>query len=462
MKRAESSDSTTKYGDSESDTSEYQTPRLSVSGESVLGVVIHQDGSLEDCSESTDNFDSGSSSGHQCAQGHNLLSFPGECAECNALSSEESVHGGDNLPCSDSIHIPGSGYLLANQVGCEAMMAVPGDRVEDGATGESLPDGDAREAMFLATATLSTLLSGNPVSPVNYVDTEDDSSAQSPLDSGLGTLNSGSDDTSSLSDRSPESQPCGLVKDQEGWADDEEVAEQHHVSSVELGLPDQWHVHSIPCSSVISSVKTGETSQSQDVATDSNDIDNLADARNAGSFHEDVVWQSWVSAQPGSSTLVHTSFFPVSVVPSKEYVQEDSDSLTSLEIPPSDTNCCDDVLSGSEPQRSEVPRPTCVPIRNLLQQVSSADQSDNGKIKLSVVRTGGGDGMGTDDEWLGLAQGEGQLAICSSNVGRENAEGSGLYEQYASNWDSLTLNQEPNQHNALAIVDPAVRSTWQR
>lgn len=424
LKRTESTDSTAKYGDSESDTSEYQTPpRLSGSGDSMLGLSEVAEGcSGCSCSEGR---------GHQCEQGHNLLSFPGECAECNALLA--GAAGVPGTPCSDSILIPvsaGSGYLLANQVGCEA----PGVEEDLGPAAESLPDGDAREAMLLATATLSTLLSGNA-----------QSIAQSPLDSGLG-LGSGSgsgssDDAGSLSDRSPDRQPAAAGTRRDRSLDDDN---DEDVDVVAESLSDHWHVQSIPCSSVISSVKAGESSQ----VGKSSDEDQ----------HE-VARQSWGSAQPGSSALVHRSFFPVSVVPSKEYVHEDEDSLRSLEISSSDPNLCNDV-SDSETHTPEAPIPTCIPIRNLLQQVSSADQSDHSKIKLSVVQSSGSDGR--DDEWLGLAQGEGQIAICSSNVGRDNAEGSGLYEQYANNWDSLTINQEESQHNSLSIVDPTSRTTWPR
>lgn len=456
-------------GDSGSDAAscEYLTPR---------GSVLHHADTLEDCCEiagdnrcavceCTCSTDAASGhQGHQCAQGHNLLSFPGECAECNhrAAASAAAECGRED---QGGIPIPGSGtsgYLLANQVGCEAMMAGadgagsgggggaledgaggsrPGPRALEGAAGESLPDGDAREAMLLATANLSTLLS----------------TPRSPLDGGLGlggssghgTGNSNSTSTSGCGSGS------GSGEDNEGPSSGPAEATTEADADAEA----HWHVQSIPCSSVISSVKA-----------------RLGDERGGGG-------PSASQPGPGSSTIVHTSFFPVSVVPAKEYVHEDTDSVASLEVSAGgaetgagghdgEAEAETEAETGTSPDvgpgglggpGSEVPIPTCVPIRNLLQQVSSAaaEQSDRGKLKLSeaVVRAAGG-GDGRDDEWLGLAQGEGQLAICSSNVAEQT--GSGLYEQYASNWDSLTLSQDvnANQHNSLTIVDPSARTTW--
>jgi hypothetical protein len=170
-------------------------------------------------------------------------------------NSESSSH----VPYSDTVKIPTSvvsGFLLANQVGHESMLAprarIMSPRMSDLSpdAGGSLPDGDSCEALSVATATLSTLLlSGPSVSPVRDTsnDVEEDSSIQSPLDSGVGTVVSCSD-TGSLSDRSPDG-ASGPVLVSGGTKVTENMSASHISSRTS---EHQWQVETIPCNCTMS------------------------------------------------------------------------------------------------------------------------------------------------------------------------------------------------------------------
>jgi len=170
-------------------------------------------------------------------------------------NSESSSH----VPCSDTVKIPTSvvsGFLLANQVGHESMLAprarIMSPRMSDLSpdAGGSLPDGDSCEALSVATATLSTLLlSGPSVSPVRDMsnDVEEDSSIQSPLDSGVGTVVSCSD-TGSLSDRSPDG-ASGPVSVSGGTKVTENLSASHMSTRTS---EHRWQVETIPCNCTVS------------------------------------------------------------------------------------------------------------------------------------------------------------------------------------------------------------------
>lgn len=164
-----------------------------------------------------------------------------------------------HMPFSDTIKVPTSvvsGFLLANQVGHESMLAsrerIMTPRMPDlsPGAGGSLPDGDSHEALSVATATLSTLLlSGRNVSPVCHMsnDVEEDSSVQSPLDSGVGTVVSCSD-TGSLSDRSPDAAPGPVLVS--GGTKVTENLSASHIST--RTSEHRWQVETIPCSCTVS------------------------------------------------------------------------------------------------------------------------------------------------------------------------------------------------------------------
>ena len=170
-------------------------------------------------------------------------------------NSESSSH----VPYSDTVKIPTSvvsGFLLANQVGHESMMAprarIMSPRMSDLSpdAGGSLPDGDSCEALSVATATLSTLLlSGPGVSPVRDTsnDVEEDSSIQSPLDSGVGTVVSCSD-TGSLSDRSPDGASGPVLVS--GATKVTENLSTTHIST--RTSEHRWQVETIPCNCTVS------------------------------------------------------------------------------------------------------------------------------------------------------------------------------------------------------------------
>ena len=170
-------------------------------------------------------------------------------------NSESSSH----VPYSDTVKIPTfvvSGFLLANQVGHESMLA-PRERIMSARmsdlspdAGGSLPDGDSCEALSVATATLSTLLlSGPSASPVRDMsnDVEEDSSIQSPLDSGVGTVVSCSD-TGSLSDRSPDG-ATGPVLVSGGTKVTENLSASHISTQTS---EHRWQVETIPCNCTVS------------------------------------------------------------------------------------------------------------------------------------------------------------------------------------------------------------------
>nr|CAD7201560.1 unnamed protein product [Timema douglasi] len=135
------------------------------------------------------------------------------CCEKNLTNTDTTELVSNNI----DIPITSSGFLIANQVGHEAMMATvdgvpPRSPIVSPSGAQSLPDGDSSAAMSVATATLSTLLlRSSKMSPGAYHREpsigEDDSNTQSPLDSGVGTVLSCSE-TGSLSDRSPDAESC--------------------------------------------------------------------------------------------------------------------------------------------------------------------------------------------------------------------------------------------------------------
>jgi hypothetical protein len=203
-----------------------------------------------------------SSPSSSCASHHDFHSKAFETTILTANTSESQyAESCSRLPCSDTIKIPTpgvSGFLLANQVGHESMLAsmerIASPRMPDlspGASG-SLPDGDSCEALSVATATLSTLLLSTPnVSPVCDMSNniEGSSSIQSPLDSGVGTVVSCSD-TGSFSDRSPDtaSAPTLIpseVKDTDNLStshvDTQTSCDSSHKSQ------QQWEFETIPC-----------------------------------------------------------------------------------------------------------------------------------------------------------------------------------------------------------------------
>nr|CAD7452572.1 unnamed protein product [Timema tahoe] len=138
------------------------------------------------------------------------------CCENNLINTDATELVSNNI----DIPITSSGFLIANQVGHEAMMATvdgvpPRSPIVSPSGAQSLPDGDSGEAMSVATATLSTLLlRSSKMSPGVYHREpsigEDDSNTQSPLDSGVGTVLSCSE-TGSLSDRSPDAESCEVL-----------------------------------------------------------------------------------------------------------------------------------------------------------------------------------------------------------------------------------------------------------
>nr|CAD7259061.1 unnamed protein product [Timema shepardi] len=138
------------------------------------------------------------------------------CCENNLINTDTTELVSNNI----DIPITSSGFLIANQVGHEAMMATvdgvsPRSPIVSPSGAQSLPDGDSSEAMSVATATLSTLLlRSSKISPGDYHREpsigEDDSNTQSPLDSGVGTVLSCSE-TGSLSDRSPDAESCEVL-----------------------------------------------------------------------------------------------------------------------------------------------------------------------------------------------------------------------------------------------------------
>nr|CAD7586442.1 unnamed protein product [Timema genevievae] len=138
------------------------------------------------------------------------------CCENNLINTDATELVSNNI----DIPITSSGFLIANQVGHEAMMATvdgvpPRSPTVSPSGAQSLPDGDSGEAMSVATATLSTLLlRSSKMSPGVYHREpsigEDDSNTQSPLDSGVGTVLSCSE-TGSLSDRSPDAESSEVL-----------------------------------------------------------------------------------------------------------------------------------------------------------------------------------------------------------------------------------------------------------
>lgn len=216
---------------------------------------------------STDQQSASLSSSSSCASHLDFQAQAFESARLTASTSEsEYSESCSLLPYSDTIKIPtpsSSGFLLANQVGHESMLAsmerITSPRMPDlsPGAGESLPDGDSREALSVATATLSTLLLSTPnVSPVCDVshNAEEDSSIQSPLDSGVGTVVSCSD-TGSFSDRSPDTASAPTLVSSGIKATDN--LSTSHISTQTCcdnsdNSQQQWQVETIPCSCTLS------------------------------------------------------------------------------------------------------------------------------------------------------------------------------------------------------------------
>jgi hypothetical protein len=203
------------------------------------------------------------SSSSSCASHIDFQTKTFESARLTPSTSESQFYDScSHLPCSDTIKIPipgASGFLLANQVGHESMLAsmerLTSPRIPDlsPGAGGSLPDGDSREALSVATATLSTLLLSSPnVSPVGDMsnDIEEDSSIQSPLDSGVGTVVSCSD-TGSFSDRSPDTASApSLISS--GTKAAENLCTTQTCYSNSHNCQQQWEAETVPCSCTLS------------------------------------------------------------------------------------------------------------------------------------------------------------------------------------------------------------------
>ncbi|KAJ4450718.1 hypothetical protein ANN_02148 [Periplaneta americana] len=194
-----------------------------------------------------------------------------------STSDSENSESCNHVTCSETIKIPSpvvSGFLLANQVGHESMLASMerlSPRIPDlsPTAGGSLPDGDSREALSVATATLSTLLLSSPdISPVGGMsknlenDVEEDSSVQSPLDSGVGTVVSCSD-TGSFSDRSPDtaSVPALITSGTKGNVENVSSSIGTAQTSYDNAhkFQQRWQVETIPCSCTLSDRPTVST-----------------------------------------------------------------------------------------------------------------------------------------------------------------------------------------------------------
>jgi hypothetical protein len=197
-----------------------------------------------------------------CASHLDFHSKAFETALLTASTSESQYpESCSHLPYSDTIEIPTpsvSGFLLANQVGHESMLAsmerIASPRMPDlsPGAGGSLPDGDSREALSVATANLSTLLLSTPnVSPVCDMSNniEENSSIQSPLDSGVGTVVSCSD-TGSLSDRSPDTASAPALISS-GIRENENLSTSHVGTQTSCYSPHesqhQWQFETVPC-----------------------------------------------------------------------------------------------------------------------------------------------------------------------------------------------------------------------
>ncbi|KDR21180.1 Lateral signaling target protein 2-like protein [Zootermopsis nevadensis] len=203
------------------------------------------------------------SSSSSCASNLDFQMKTYESARLTATTVESQYSDScSHLPYSDTIKIPTPsvcGFLLANQVGHESMLAhmerITSPRMPDlsPGAGGSLPDGDSREALSVATATLSTLLLSSPnVSPVGDVsnDIEEDSSIQSPLDSGVGTVVSYSD-TGSFSDRSPDTASAPSLISSETKMTENSCTAQTCCNNAHK-CQQQWQVETIPCSCTLS------------------------------------------------------------------------------------------------------------------------------------------------------------------------------------------------------------------
>lgn len=215
----------------------------------------------------TDQQSASLSSSSSCASHLDFQAQAFESARLTTSTSEsEYSESCSLLPYSDTIKIPtpsASGFLLANQVGHESMLAsmerITSPRIPDlsPGAGGSLPDGDSREALSVATATLSTLLLSTPnVSPVCDVshNAEEDSSIQSPLDSGVGTVVSCSD-TGSISDRSPDTASAPTLIS--GGIKANDNSSTSHISTQTCcdnshNSQQQWQVETVPCTCTLS------------------------------------------------------------------------------------------------------------------------------------------------------------------------------------------------------------------
>jgi hypothetical protein len=216
------------------------------------------------------------SSSSSCASHPDFQTQVFESARLTASSSESQYSEScGHLPYSDTIKIPTpgvSGFLLANQVGHDSMLASM-ERITNPimpdlspGAGGSLPDGDSHEALSVATATLSTLLLSSPnVSPVGDTlhDIEEDPCIQSPLDSGVGTVVSCSD-TGSFSDRSPDTASAPTLVSSETKVTDKSsvshIATQTFYDNAHKS-EQPWQVKTIPCNCTLSD-RPGSSSSS--------------------------------------------------------------------------------------------------------------------------------------------------------------------------------------------------------
>ncbi|XP_067008607.2 lateral signaling target protein 2 homolog isoform X2 [Anabrus simplex] len=380
--------------------------------------------------------------------------------------------GSCNSP--DRISNASSGFLLANQVGRESMLAsLEGPSLRDNhnsGSRESLPDGDSSEAMSVATATLSTLLLSAAVAPGSTSsnqrnDCEEEASIQSPIDSGLGTVVSFSD-AGSLSDRSPDGVPNTCLGSSEYKDNESTVIDcSGSTAKCEQGANPLQNNDVVSCVYTLNS-RTSSTSVTEEVNTTES---------------KTLISQSnfFCVGERGEVTRLSVNSSPESC--------EDNTCVKHHQCDFSPTHCsniCDtnsSCSSGVGFKLRNIDHNLNVSESDLITDYYSANNdfqlsstlafsnniSSSSKTELRTgeqrLRDGGNDASviahsdtvvvpsvivrtEVEEEWVGVASGEGQCTLCSSNEDRSKRD-------YANNWDYLRVQASSSRREPSPVKE---------
>lgn len=303
----------------------------------------------------------------------------------------------------------------------------------DDATEELVTQSDSysdvvnQENMSFASPNISTILikAANTSlndSLVNHRSTEEDNTTQSPIDSGMGTMVSCSD-TGSFSDRSPDTALASTVEEEE---------------APKVESKQEWHVETIPCTCTLSS----QSSVSEDKLPN-NQVHSRTDEIIITSVSANI---PCVNEQSDCKKCMRVNHFRHNINLNENGASEVLNNLDSHPASVSGTSSSvtfscdfDENIPHSNIHRKEKLICKC----GYKSVISEKSSSPNTKVNCvqstdQVIENGESD---LREKWVGVASGNGQCSLCSSNEVRIQNQtrvlllGSEL--DYSANWNYL-------------------------